>query len=103
MDTCVIHWFIIGALVVSYFVHPHLNNRAVPDIACVFVSRLLMLTFWCNSYVELQPRGADFNFPGYGVIGAQMLQVVIFADFMYHYVQSIRTNTRLVLPQAIDL
>lgn len=138
MDTCVIHWFIIGALVVSYFVHPHLNNRAVPDIAwtnalylealamvpqlwmltkrggevetlsshyiaCVFISRLLMLTFWANSYVELQPRGADFNLPGYGVIGAQLLQVVIFADFMYHYVQSVRTNTRLVLPQAISL
>jgi len=138
MDTCVIHWFLIGAFVLSYLVHPHLNNRRVPDIAwtnalylealamvpqlwmltkkggevetlashyiaCVFVSRILMLSFWCNSYVELQPRGAEWNAPGTGVIGAQLLQVVIFADFMYHYVQSIRTNTRLVLPQAIDL
>jgi len=135
MDTCMIYCFMIGAFVVSYFVHPHLNNRTVPDIAwtnalyleavsmvpqlwmlvkkggevetlashyiaCVFVSRLLMLTFWFNSYVELQPRGSDYNLPGLGVIGAQLLQVVIFADFMYHYVQSIRTNTRLVLPHS---
>jgi len=135
MDTCVIHWFLLLALVFSYFVHPNLNNRKLPDIAwtnalylealsmvpqlwmlvkkggevesfashfiaCVFVSRLLMLGFWCNSYVELQPRGSDYNLPGLGVIGAQLLQVVIFADFMYHYVQSIRTNTRLVLPHS---
>lgn len=139
MDTCVIHWFLILAFVISYLVHPHLNNRKVPDIAwtnalylealamvpqlwmlvkkggeveslashyiaCVFVSRLLMLTFWFNSYVELQPRGSELNLPGLGVIGAQLLQVVIFADFMYHYVQSIRTNSLLVLPtQDISL
>lgn len=138
VDTCVIHWFIIGALVLSYFVHPHLNNRFLPDvfwtnglyleslamvpqlwmlskkggevetlnshyIACVFGSRCLMLSFWWNSYIELQPRGSEFNLPGLGVVGAQVLQVVIFADFMYYYFQSIRTNTKLVLPSSIAL
>ena len=36
-------------------------------IACVFVSRLLMMSFWMNSYPELKPKGADFNLPGFGV------------------------------------
>ena len=36
-------------------------------IACVFVSRLLMMSFWINSYPELKPKGADFNLPGFGV------------------------------------
>lgn len=136
MDTCVIHCFIIGAFIVSWFVHPHLNNRMLPDvswtnalyleslamvpqlwmlskkggevdslaghyIACVFVSRILMLTFWYNSYVELQPRGSEFNLPGLGVMGAQILQVVLFADFMYYYVQAHRTNSKLVLPSTL--
>jgi len=70
-------------------------------IACVFVSRLLMMTFWFHSYAELKPKDADFNFPGYGVMGAQALQVVLFGDFMYYYVKSIRDSSRMVLPQAM--
>jgi len=70
-------------------------------IACVFVSRVLMMCFWFHSYAELRPKGADFNFPGYGVMGAQALQCVLFADFMYYYVKSIRDSSRMVLPQAM--
>jgi len=70
-------------------------------IACVFVSRLLMMTFWFHSYHELKPKDADFNFPGYGVMGAQALQCVLFGDFMYYYVKSIRDASRMVLPQAM--
>jgi len=70
-------------------------------IACVFVSRILMMSFWVNSYPELKPKDADFNFPGYGVMGAQMLQLVLFGDFMYYYVKSIRESSRMVLPQAL--
>lgn len=137
-DSCQIYWFIVVCAVLAYFVHPHLNNRKLPDmawtcalylesiamvpqlflltkkggevenlsshyIACVFFSRLLMLSFWLNSYVELKPKGADFNVPGYGVIGAQLLQVVIFGDFMYLYIQSVRTRGKLVLPTTIVL
>jgi len=70
-------------------------------IACVFVSRLLMITFWITSYMELRPKNSEFNLPGYGVMGAQMLQLVLFGDFMYYYVKSIREASKMVLPQAM--
>lgn len=70
-------------------------------IACVFVSRVLMMCFWFRSYPELKPKTADFNLPGYGVMGAQMLQLVLFGDFMYYYVKSWKDASRMVLPHAI--
>lgn len=72
-------------------------------IACVFISRLLMMSFWINSYSELKPKGADFNMPGYGVMGAQALQVVLFGDFMWYYIKSVRDSSRMVLPQALSV
>lgn len=137
-DTCAIWPFVIGCFVLSFLVHPSLNNRRIPDmawtaalylesvamvpqlymmskkggevetlashyIACVFVSRLLMMSFWMNSYPELKPKGADFNLPGFGVMGAQALQVVLFGDFMWYYVKGIRTSSKMVLPQAMSV
>jgi len=137
-DTCAIWPFVIGCFVLSFLVHPSLNNRRIPDmawtaalylesvamvpqlymmskkggevetlashyIACVFVSRLLMMSFWINSYPELKPKGADFNLPGFGVMGAQALQVVLFGDFMWYYVKGIRTSSKMVLPQAMSV
>jgi len=137
-DTCAIHWFLVGCFVLSFLVHPSLNNRKVPDIcwtsalymesvamvpqlymmskkggeveslaghyiACVFVSRLMMMSFWFHSYAELKPKTATFNLPGYGVMGAQLLQVVLFGDFMWYYVKSIRNSSKLVLPQAMSV
>merc|ERR1719149_290537 len=67
-------------------------------VACVFMSRCMMLTFWANSFHELHRRGDTYNLPGYGVIGAQILQVILFADFMYYYVKGVCTDARLVLP-----
>lgn len=137
-DTCPIHWFVLLAVVMSFFVHPHLNNRKIPDmawtcalylesvamvpqlwmltklggeveslashyIACVFLSRLLMMGFWVHTYHELKPKDSDFNMPGFGVMGSQLLQCVIFGDFMYYYIRSIRNNTKLVLPQSFAI
>jgi len=138
VDSCQIHWFLIGCFVFSCFVHPRLNNRTIPDIAwtsalyieafamvpqlwlmtkkggevdalashyiaCVFFSRILIMIFWVNSYVELMPKEGTFNFPGYGVMGAQMLQVAIFGDYMYLYAKSIRDQKKLVLPTAYSI
>jgi len=138
-DSCQIYAFLVGAFVLSCFIHPHLNNRTIPDIAwttalymeavamvpqlwmmtkkggevdalsshyiaCVFISRLLMMAFWVNSYPELTPKGGEsYNWPGMGVMGAQMLQVVIFGDFMYMYVKSIRDQSKLVLPTSFAI
>lgn len=79
------------------------DNLAGHYIACVFVSRLLMLSFWLHSYPELAPKNSNFNFPGYGVVGAQLLQVVLFGDFMCYYVKSIRTSSTLVLPEPLSV
>lgn len=138
LDSCSIYWFIVLCAVLAYFIHPHLNNRKLPDItwtnalylesiamvpqlflltkkggevenlashyiACIFFSRICMLAFWLNSYVELKPRGSDFNAPGYGVIGSQMLQVVIFGDFMWLYIRNANSRSKLVLPTTITM
>jgi len=70
-------------------------------VACCFFSRLLMIAFWIHSYPELRPKGANFNLPGYGVLGAQLFQVVLFCDFMYYYVKSVRDSSSLVLPEPL--
>jgi len=137
-DTCGVKWFLIGAAVLSFWVHPQLNNRKIPDmawtyalyietvamipqlwmltklggeveslashyIACIFIARVLMMCFWVHTYHELRPKDSDFNLGGIGVMGTQLLQCVIFADFMWYYVRSIRTNTKLVLPQSFAI
>jgi hypothetical protein len=78
-----------------------IDGLASHYIACVFFSRVFTLCFWMNSYVELAPHGSDFNIPGWGVLGAQLLQVGIFADFMYYYARAMVTKARLVLPTTI--
>jgi len=135
MDSCQIMWLLVTCCALSYAIHPHLNNRQIPDmmwtmslyveavamvpqlfmltkkggvveslashyIAAVFIARCLYLSFWCNSYGELKPKNADVNLPGWGVIGAQVLQVIIFGDFMIHYFRSMRDNAKLVLPTS---
>jgi len=70
-------------------------------VACVFASRCLTLCFWSHSFHELHRRNEAYNLPGYGVIGAQCLQVVLFADFMYYYGKGVYNQQKLVLPVSI--
>lgn len=70
-------------------------------IACVFFSRLLNIAFWLHSYPELRAKGAEFNLPGFFVLGAQLFQVVLFGDFMCYYARSVRTASSLVLPDPL--
>lgn len=72
-------------------------------IACMFIARLLMMRFWVTCYEELRPKNAEYNLPGLGVIGSQLLQVVLFADFMHLYVKSLRTNAKLILPVTYSI
>jgi len=72
-------------------------------IACVFVSRLLMITFWFHSYPELKLKNSEYNLPGYGVVGAQIFQLALFGDFMYYYCKSWGTSTALVLPEPVSV
>lgn len=72
-------------------------------VACVFCSRLLMIAFWLHSYPELKLKGASFNLPGYGVLGAQLFQIALFCDFMYYYVKSTCSQGSLVLPEPMSV
>jgi hypothetical protein len=67
-------------------------------IACIFFARVMTLSFWSNTYVELLPMGSDCNLPGFAVLGAQIIQTVIFSDFMRLYFQHICTQRKLILP-----
>jgi hypothetical protein len=66
-------------------------------IASMFASRLVTMYFWSDVYVELRPSDADSNVPGSMVMGAQALQLVVFGDFMYMYMKSIRNNRKLII------
>jgi len=72
-------------------------------IACMFLARLLMMRFWITCYEELRPKHAEYNLPGFGVVGSQLLQVVLFADFMHLYLKSMRTNAKLILPVSYSI
>lgn len=65
-------------------------------IACTFMARLVAMRFWFECYPELNAH-SDYDITGWMVLGAQLLQVCVFADFMYLYVKSIRNNQRLLI------
>jgi len=66
-------------------------------IASTFASRVVTMYFWYDCYVELQHPDAEYNLPGSMVIGAQALQCLVFADFMYLYAKSVRYNKKLII------
>lgn len=66
-------------------------------IASTFASAVVRGWFWVEAYKELQPRYAEYNVPGMMVMGAQALQMVASADFMYLYIQSVRNNQKLIV------
>jgi len=66
-------------------------------IASTFASRLVAMYFWFDVYVELRHPQATYNLPGSMVIGAQALQLLVIADFMYLYIKSVRYNKKLII------
>jgi hypothetical protein len=75
-------------------------------MACTFVSRALMLRFWLKCYAEISGHRTKkdeepIKLAGLGVIGSQVLQLVLLADFMYIYVKNLRSSRKLVLSYSI--
>lgn len=68
-------------------------------IASVAASRFLSFLFWMFSYSELAPK-KGLNVAGYGIMVAYILQLLVFADFVYHYIQSMRSGKALIIPQV---
>jgi len=68
-------------------------------IASVAASRFLSFLFWMFSYSELAPK-KGLNVAGYGIMVAYILQMLVFADFVYHYIASLRSGKALIIPQV---
>ena len=59
-------------------------------VALCGLSRLFSLIFWWDTYEELKVSDSFFGgFVGYFIIGAQILQLLIMADYYYLYFKSI--------------
>jgi hypothetical protein len=54
-------------------------------VATTFCARVLVATFWFHVYPELKLRTQSWNYPGYGVVAAYGLQMLVVSDFMYFY------------------
>ena len=59
-------------------------------VALCGLSRLFSLIFWWDTYEELESYDLYFGaYVGYFIIGSQILQLIIMADFYYLYFKSI--------------
>jgi hypothetical protein len=54
-------------------------------VALMFLSRALTWSFWYTGFPELAPADGGFNKVGWIIMGAHSVQLLMSADFMYHY------------------
>lgn len=66
-------------------------------VAAMVVSRSLSFSFWYYGYTEIAPLDGGANLPGYAIILAHTLQLLLSADFMYYYFKGMASGG-VVLP-----
>merc|ERR1719265_182310 len=54
-------------------------------VALMFLSKCLSFSFWFTGYPELAPKDGGFNKVGCLILSAHTAQMLLSADFMYHY------------------
>lgn len=79
------------------------DNRVAHYIVIMFFARLLMIIFWYTCYPELTPKDAYLNIPGWSVMLAQFLQLMLLGDFVCLCAKSFKSNTRVVIPAAWEV
>lgn len=67
-----------------------------------FLARVCSLVFWYRGFAELKPAHGGFNFPGWGVMGAHVTQLLLSLDFVFLYIKSIHSS-KMVLPTSWDV
>jgi len=72
-------------------------------VAALSVSRGFAFAFLWHGYTELLPEGGSFNIAGYTVLIAHLLQILLCADFMYHYVKSYASGKGVVVLPSIEV
>jgi len=63
------------------------------------LSRVCSLIFWYRGFAELAPPAGGVNFPGVGVVGAHVMQLLLSCDFVFLYLRNFR-RTRMALPTS---
>jgi hypothetical protein len=79
------------------------DSRIAHYILIVFLARVLMVVFWFTCYPELAPKDAYLNIPGWSVMVAQFLQLLLLGDFVCLCVKSLKSNTTVVIPTAWEV
>jgi len=84
-------------------------------VALLVLSRACSFAFWYYGYKELAPRknknagminnATGLNIAGWMIVACHSAQLLMSADFMYHYVASAMSKIKMVLPagQACDV
>jgi len=57
-------------------------------VAAVAASRVCHFIFWYYGFSELAPLDGGLNLAGWTIVGMQVLQLVLLADFMYCYLKA---------------
>jgi len=66
------------------------------------LSRVCSLIFWYRGFAELTPAHGGFNFPGWGVMGAHVAQLLLSCDFVFLYLKSFN-RSKMTLPSSWDV
>jgi len=79
-------------------------------VALVVMSRACSFAFWYYGYKELSPRTGKnagminnvigLNISGWMIVACHLTQLLLSADFMYHYVPSAMGKVKMMLPNA---
>ena len=74
-------------------------------VFCLGFSRLLSLWFWFSSHHELADKkaGGLQAYIGWGVILAQIVQLLLMTDFFYYYLKSVGKGEQMQLPSFTQL
>merc|ERR1719424_2036027 len=66
------------------------------------LARICSLIFWYRGFAELRPAHGGFNFPGWGVMGAHVAQLLLSCDFVFLYLKSFN-GSKMTLPSSWDV
>jgi len=77
------------------------ENLTSHSIACTFIYRFINCYFWIVCRLELVRERDQDHVPGYFVVGALCIQVVLLSDFIYLYGKSLVNNKNFALPMFV--
>merc|ERR1719333_614728 len=66
------------------------------------LARVCSLIFWYRGFAELVPAHGGFNFPGWGIMGAHVAQLLLSCDFVFLYLKNFG-RSKMVLPSSYDV